>query len=142
MEERLIYENKSPEVIVTTERVIVGGKVIPAATAECLAVFFSKGMIFKKNRFYIAYSDGNNVFAYGNQITYAMTTGLAPGTADFLTEHGVFLHLVSSTLSKNEMGKLQTDINAVIKKAKTWQLAETESQVQSERDSIMGLKRL
>ena len=142
MEERLIYENKSPDVIVTTERVIVGGKVIPADTAECLAVFFSKGLIFKKNRFYIAYSDGNKVFAYGNQITYAMTRGLAPGAADWLTENGVFLHLVSNSLSKNEMGKLRTDINAAIKKAKTWQRAEADNEVQSERESIMGLKRL
>ena len=140
MEERLIYENKSPDVIVTTERVIVNGKVIPVGTPECSAVFSSTGIIFKKNEFYIAYSEGTNLYAQGNRITYIMGTGR--NMAERLREYDVHLQIVTKSLSKSEMAKLKADINGAIKKASAWQQAAIDSQVQSERDAISSLKRL
>ena len=35
VEEKLIFEYSSRDVLVATERIVVGGKTIPASTAEC-----------------------------------------------------------------------------------------------------------
>ena len=140
MEEKLIFEHSGPDILVTTERIVVGGKTIPASTAECAAVYSSTGVIFKNNEFYVAYPRGDNTYRQGRRIDYCMTLKYPPSErAKMLSEYDVSLLLVTKTLAKDQMKKLKEEINQAIKKAAAWQQVAADSQAQSE---IAAMKKL
>lgn len=143
MEEKLIFEHSGLDIAVTTERIGVGGKTIPASTSECTAVYSSTGLIFKNNEFYIAYSRGDNAYRQGRRIDYCMNLKYSQAErAKMLSEYDVSLLLVTKSMAKDQMKKLKEEINQAIKKAATWQRVEADRQAQSEVGAMKKLDRI